>query len=264
MTTRILRRCGASFAALALFGMAAAETSAQRTSYAQSTRRTSGYGGAGASTGSRLPFSQGGGAASGGFGRSATAAFGQAGGMSGVGGMNGVNSPFGQTTPGQMSLMGTAPLGQTGGQQFDQGFVGRDAEDVRGTFENLSGRDRRDMMMDMMVENYNEQRESRRRWRDQQNATPPVRVRLTPSPDLFTAAAATAASRAGGEAQLRVNQLLARRGIGAEVQINGGTAILRGAVSNEREAQLAAQLAALEPGVSNVQSELTMATPAGP
>lgn len=69
-----------------------------------------------------------------------------------------------------------APIGQQGptrGPQFGQGqqpgigatsprqgeFVGSDAQGMRRSFENMSGRQRRGVMFDMMVENLNEMRD---------------------------------------------------------------------------------------------------------
>jgi osmotically-inducible protein OsmY len=46
------------------------------------------------------------------------------------------------------------------------------------------------------------------------------------------------------------------------VSVQGDTAILRGSVQSESDRQLAAQLAMLEPAVSSVRNELTVAAPA--
>jgi hypothetical protein len=246
-------------ATLVAASLLASEASAQRGGgYSPSSvNATSG----GMSSSSRLPFSGSNRGGSGGYGAllGTSPSGGQVSGMGSLSGLTG--GGFGQQVIGGPANAGGL-MGNGAGQLFQQGgFVGRDAEDVRGSFERTSGRDRRSMMMDMMIENYNESRESRRRWRDQQNAVPPVRVRLQPAAEL---AAAAAVPRAMAPVQARLNQLLAARGIGAEVEIAGGTAILRGAVATERDVLLAAQLAALEPGVSNVQSELTVAPSAAP
>lgn len=232
---------------------------------------TSSYSGGMSSSTSRLPFSSSGRGGGGGYGSltgtgSMSGMSGGMSGMSGMGGMNGMSGINGQGGFGQQVIGGPGNTGglmtDGGGQPFQEGgFVGRDAEDVRGSFESMSGRDRRGMMMDMMIENYNESRESRRRWRDQQTAAPPVRVRLQPAAELVGAATT---ARVMGPVQTRLNQMLVARGIAAEVEIAGGTAILRGVVATERDALLAAQLASLEPGVSNVQSELTLAAPPAP
>jgi hypothetical protein len=244
----------ATTALLATF-FAAAEAQAQRTSYAAEAGARSRYSGSGAATGSRLPFSgdaRGGGR--GAFGSGRGLAGGDVGAFGGTGGMGDASGQ--QDMRGQLD----APLADAGGQQFEEGgFVGRDAEDVRGTFDNLSGRERRDMMMDMMIENYNEMRESRRRWRDQETPQGPVRVRLKPAPELISAAGSFATPNA--VVQARINQALASRGIAAEVVLSGRTAILRGVVASERDALLMAQLAALEPGVSQVENQLALGAP---
>ena len=63
----------------------------------------------------------------------------------------------------------------------EEGFVGRDAEDVRETFDRLSPRERRGAMFDMMLENLNEMRRAQERWQEQRRQPPPVRIRLQPA-----------------------------------------------------------------------------------
>lgn len=209
-------------------------------------------------TGGRLPFStsgmsggmmsgmggMGGGYGGGGFGATGMGA--------GIGGAN--SSAFGPMGMGAGQTTGA--LGATGGQPFQAGgFVGRDAADVRGTFDNMSGRTGRGARFDMMVENMNEMRESRRRWREQNTPAPLVRVRLMPAFD----AAATLPVEAAAAVQARLTETVAMRGIGStQVELNGRTAILRGSVSTARERELVERLASMEPGVSQVQNLLTV------
>ena len=79
---------------------------------------------------------------------------------------------------------------QLGGSQFGRGqqpgigtsnnrqsgFVGSDAQDMRNSFGNMSDRQRRGAMFDMMVENLNEMRDSRRQ-RGRRRPLDPVRLR---------------------------------------------------------------------------------------
>jgi hypothetical protein len=216
-------------------------------------------------SGGRLPFTnngrQGFGGMQGGGMNSAfgTSAFGQGNG-------SGMNSAFGN----QMGMGGNNQFGLGGANQqnspFNQssndmfrpdGFVGRDAADVRATLDSMQGRESRGGMFDMMIENLNEMRDARRRWREQRNAPPRVRVRLEPA---FDAPRPPVGETALG-IQARLNDTFAKRAMtGATAQVSGRTAILQGAVNNQHERALAEQLASLEPGVSQVQNLLTVAS----
>jgi hypothetical protein len=210
------------------------------------------------STGGRLPFSNNArGGMTGGMGSGyGTAGAFSAAGTSGLGPGSGPATPSVFGSAGLGAGMSNNALGQTGGQPFQQGgFVGRDADDVRGTFENMSGRDRRGMMFDFMVENMNEMRESRRRWREQNQTPSAVRVRLEPAFDLPTAPS----SETTALNEARLNQTVAERvSRTARVEINGRTAILQGSVDTDRERALLERLVRLEPGVSEVQNRLTV------
>jgi hypothetical protein len=163
------------------------------------------------------------------------------------------NGQFGLGGPNQQ----TSPFSQTSNDMFrPDGFVGRDAADVRATNQSMQGREQRGGMFDMMIENLNEMRDARRRWREQRNAPPPVRVRLEPA---FDAPRPPVGETALG-IQARLNDTFAKRAMtGAAAQVSGRTAILQGAVSSDHERALAEQLASLEPGVSQVQNLLTVA-----
>jgi hypothetical protein len=256
MMLTILRRswlttAGGLTIALCLADMASAQRGGSYSSGQSSYANTNG-------TGGRLPFSTSGasgmaGGAGGGYGASALGATGMGTGFGGA-----TSSAFGKPGAGvggrqQM----TGALGANGGQPFQAGgFVGRDAEDVRGTFDNMSGRNPgRGAMFDMMVENMNEMRESRRRWREQNAAQPAVRVRLVPAFDLAPPSPAQAAAAV----QARLTNTVTTRSIGsAQVELNGRTAILRGSVGTARERELVERLASMEPGVSQVQNLLTV------
>ena len=195
-----------------------------------------GYGGAGYGGGGYGGF----GGAGGGFG-------GAGGGYGGAGGLGG------GTTMGAGPL--NAGLSQGIGQRFQQGdYVGRDAIDVQQTFQSLQAQQQAQIFADA-IENLNDQRDSRRRWRDRQNEPPPVRVQLKLAFDV-PAAIRTAAS---GESLRRLSQSMQAGGLtGATAQLNGGVVVLRGVVASEHDRALAEQLALLEPGVSKVENFLTI------
>ena len=146
---------------------------------------------------------------------------------------------------------------QPQGREFqERAFVGRDAEDVRNTFRNLSRGQRRRTMMEMAVENLNEMRESRKRWQDQQRQPPSVRVQLRPAFDY----PAVAADRVVVGMQSRLASVMGRTGDAApSVELKGRTVTLRGSVRSEHEKALAGQLVAIEPGVSQVNNLLIVA-----
>ncbi len=246
----------------------------QRTSYAsQATQYGSGSGG-------RLPFSgnsggqggmgnaygggngYGGGMGMGGSSMGGNNSFG--GGNNGFGGNGSIGSntngtTFAQNAFGNQSAFGN---GRGGGQQFQQGgFVGRDASDVRAGFQGTERVPGQGGMLDQMIDNLNDMRESRRRWREQRNAPPPIRVKLVPGFE----PPAPSAVRAAPAVQTRINHTLAAHAMtGAQIQISGQTATLRGSVNSPHEAALAEQLALLEPGISQVQNQLTVAPQAAP
>jgi hypothetical protein len=137
-------------------------------------------------------------------------------------------------------------------------------------FRNLSRGQRRRAMMDMVVENMNEMRESRRRWRDQQRQPPSVRVQLRPAFDYPS----VAVDRITLDVQTRLTtilqgrilqgrilqgRVLQGRGVAMpSVELKGRTVTLRGSVHSEHEKALAGQLVALEPGVSQVENLLVV------
>ncbi|HEX6962699.1 MAG TPA: BON domain-containing protein [Lacipirellula sp.] len=206
----------------------------------------------------RLPFSaMGRGGQNAGFGNRGTMGAGM-----GMGaGLGAQGGALGQGGVGDGPL--SAGLAQTAGERFQEnGFVGRDAEDVRAGFDSLSGGRGPGGMMDMMIENLNEMRESRRRWREQNAAPAPVRVRLEPAFDVPTVPAVYEKFNV----ETRLGRAIGRAGIGSvRVTLNGRTAVISGVATSEHDRALAAQLAALEPGVSQVENRVTiLAPPAAP
>jgi len=164
---------------------------------------------------------------------------------------------------------GGAGQGAQGNRQH-QGLVGRDAEDIRKNARNFSSGDRRRATFDLIVENLNEMRESRRRWRSQQRQPSPVRIQLRPAFRFTPPSSTTVRS----ELQQRLDTLPVADEMAADstpinntatvrpqIEMNDRTATLRGTVTSEHQRALLARLVSLEPGVSNVENLLTVETP---
>ena len=125
--------------------------------------------------------------------------------------------------------------------------------------QNLSGRERRTMMFDMMIENLSDMRDSGRGGNRREPA-PPARVRIQQG----FAAPQTAAGPARQVAVGRARQALVRKGLeGVDATVAGETVVLRGVVAGEYDRQLAEQLFALEPGIAAVDNQLTVADDSG-
>ncbi len=202
----------------------------------------------------RLPFSSG-------ISTGQPSGFGQPGGFGNGAGAGGTGvGVAGQGVVGQGPI--SAGLAQTAGERFQEGgFVGRDANDVRTSFDSLSGGRGPGGMMDAMIENLNEMRESRRRWRERNAGPPAVRVRLQPAFDLPLAPS----GQANLEIQTRLSRVMEIRGVGSpQVEMAGRTAFLRGVVATEHDRMLLERIASLEPGVSRVENLVTIQPPPGP
>lgn len=182
--------------------------------------------------------------------------FGQTGGQGGFGGQGG----GGQGGRGQGGFGGQGQgFGQQGMQQ-DQGFIGRDAEDARNVLDRMGGRERRGFMFDVMVENLSEMRDQRRRYEGRNREPSPARVRLVPQ---FPAPAIVAEGAPAPVVQARLEQTLSLPNIsaaaGANVTMDGRTATVRGTVATEHHRQLVERLVSVQPGVSTVDNQLTVA-----
>lgn len=177
--------------------------------------------------------------------------------QSGLGSLTSTPSPSGNTRRGSGLQSNTSLLG-AGPQALpvqDDGFVGRDASNVRETFRNLNGRQRRRAMFDIIVGNLNEMRESRKRWHEKQNRTPPVHVQLRPTFDYPSRPAAVI--EAG--VQSRLTEVMRRRNVATpQVALAGRTATLRGTIGSEHEKALVGKLVSFEPGVSHVENLLVV------
>ncbi len=153
-----------------------------------------------------------------------------------------------QFGPGQQPGIGTANRGQGG-------FVGSDAQDMRSSFENMTGSQRRSVMFDSVVENLNQMRQSNNQ-RDRRRQRPdPVRVQLRLSFDYPRLESRQVAVTL----QSNLTRALDLQGLVApRVELDGGTATVSGSVPNERERAVIERMLALQPGVSNVKNLLTI------
>ena len=110
----------------------------------------------------------------------------------------------------------------------------------------------------MMVENLNEMRDSRRRWREQNAAPPAIRVQLRPAFDVPTATTFQTLP----QVQTRMAKEMTMMGVGSpQAELNGRTMTLRGVVATERDRELISRLASLEPGVSQVENLVEIQAP---
>ncbi len=159
------------------------------------------------------------------------------------------------TTTGQQSSV-RPRTGPQSRQLQEQGFVGRSAEDVQETFRNLNGRQRRRATFNMIVENLNEMRESRKRRREQRTSPPKVRVNLRPTFDFPRRSDVEVAAGV----QTRLDKVMRERGVTMpQVELAERTATLRGTVRTEHDKALVEKLVSIEPGVSQVENRLVVA-----
>jgi hypothetical protein len=157
------------------------------------------------------------------------------------------------STRGSQFGQGQQPgIGQTNNRQ--SGFVGSDAQDMTNSFGNMSGRQRRGAMFDMMVENLNDMRDSQRQ-RGRRRPLDPVRVQLRPSfnyPQLESRQVLVTLQ----SNLTRSSDLLGF--VAPRVELDGRIATVSGSVPNEHERAVIAKMIAMQPGVSNVENLLTI------
>jgi hypothetical protein len=182
---------------------------------------------------------------------------GQARGGLGVNGAADANGASGQGGVGQGPM--AAGLAEGAGERFQAGgFVGRDADDVRNSFQSQNARRGSGGMFDTMIENLNEMRDSRRRYREQNAAPPAIRVQLRPAFD----SPPPTPLHANIPMQRRLAKEMAVVGIESpKIEMVGRTAVIRGVVATERDRELIARLASLEPGVSQVENLVEIRAP---
>jgi hypothetical protein len=243
------------------------------TSFAQgmgsgtSAFRNSGFGSSGfGSSGFGSGFGSSGFGSSG-FGRSGfgSSGFGSSGFGNGFGGGvgNGFGSGFGNSGFGNSGFGGGGfgnGFGGNGQYGGGQNFVGRDAADMQGTF-NQMGRAGAQFFNQM---NRNMSRESNRRRQsnnNQANQNPPQPMRVEvkvafnaprPSPAQMSTAIRTRL------AKILTEHRMSMPGVAME----GDTVVLTGMAASENERDVITQLLALEPGVRDVRNEMTVAAPA--
>ncbi len=177
-----------------------------------------------------------------------------------------VQQGLGSSLQGRIGGSQQGPFGQANGlgrQGFNQnqglvggqdGFVGSDAQQVRDMQRARNPRQGRRALFDFAIESLNEMRESRRERDAQRNQTPPVRVRLRP---LFAVGQPSTAALSSNTAE-SLNKALPNRAAAARVSVQGNEATIQGAVSSEYDKQLAAKVLSLQPGIYEVNNQLTV------
>lgn len=240
------------FAAIAAtLGIAAALMTADQAA-AQGSRNQSQSGGMRNSSTGGMSSGRAAGGTGGAFGG------GQARGGLGVNGAADANGASGQGGVGQGPM--AAGLANSAGERFQAGgFVGRDADDVRNSFQSQNARAGQGGMLDAMVENLNEMRDSRRRWQERNAAPPAIRVQLRPAFD----SPPPLPLLSNPPMQRRLSRAMAVVGVSSpQIEMVGNTAVIRGTVATERDRELIARLARLEPGVSQVENLVVIQPPA--
>jgi hypothetical protein len=236
-------------------------------------------------TGATDAQAQYGGGQQGGFGGQQGGFGGQQGGVGGQqGAFSNVAAPGGATGAQAFGGMGFGDpmatfgqqggVGQTGGfgQQGGAGqagvgaggrnFVGRDSTEVLQNFQGQVGGQQggRFGAGGQAIQNANDLRQQQGRWQQQQQNTnrQPLRIQLRPAFDL----AVPVATEIIGGAQLRLNRSLEVEGAPpVEITIVEGRTVLRGVVASEYERAVVAQMAALEPGVAEIDNQLSVSEP---
>ncbi|MEX0642528.1 MAG: BON domain-containing protein [Pirellulales bacterium] len=199
-----------------------------------------------------------GGSAFGGMGTSSMGGSGM--GSSGFGGMGmGMgNSAFGSSGFGQSGMGG----GMYGSQGGGQNFVGRDGADMAAIFNQMgsAGNQAFNQMNRNMRQNNGNNRNQQGDSGTQENVAPQVRVRLELgfNPTRPTPSAVTNTLRT------RLASILPAQGIAQpDVTLESGVAVLRGVAASENQRQVLGQLISMEPGITSVRNEMTIAPSTG-
>ncbi len=172
----------------------------------------------------------------------------------------GVGSQQGGAFGGQQGQLGSQfgqgqQQGLQGANANQGGFVGGDAQDMRSTFENMGGRERRRVMFDMMVENLNEMRDRRAERNARRRQPDLVRVQLRAPSNLPL----LDSQQVAVTLQANLTRSLELQGLAApHVELEGRTATLSGSVANDHERTVIEKMIALQPGVSQVENLLTV------
>jgi hypothetical protein len=176
---------------------------------------------------------------------------------SGLGGMGGGMGGFGTGMGG--SGFGSSGFGQGGMnnmQNGQQGFVGRDSNDMAAVFQQM-GRSS-NQFFQQLNRTMGRGGRGRRNASQEENAAPPVRVRLEVAFDTPRIQPTVMATNV----RSRLTSTLSRRSIMApEVEMAGDTVVLRGAAQSESQRMVIEQLVLMEPGVFAVDNQMTVAPP---
>ncbi len=172
-------------------------------------------------------------------------------GSGGMGGQSFGTGGFGSSGFGSGGF-GSQLSGQTTFGQGNQQFVGRDASDMQAVFTNM-GRSGSQFFQQL---NRSMSRGNRQTGQQPENVRPPVRVQLHVA---FDYDQPTSAAVSQG-LQERLVKILADHDVsGAEVALEDRTATLRGTAANESQRLVLENLVRLEPGVSTVVNQMTLA-----
>jgi len=209
---------------------------------------SSGFGGGG--------FGGSGMGGSGGFGGGGMSGFGGGGfGNSGMGRSGFGNSGFGNSGFGN-SGFGNSGFGGAGSGQYGggQSFVGRDAADMQGTFQQTS------RAQTQFFNNMNRQmaRNNRRENKATSAQNPPQPMRM----EVRAAFAVTKPTPGvvGDKLRTRLAKILTEHHMTQPLlTMQGDTAVISGQAASDSERQVIAQLVALEAGVRDVRNEMTVA-----
>ena len=192
---------------------------------------------------------------SGGFGAGGMSGFGGGGmGGAGMGGSGFGNSGFGNSGFGNSGFGNSGMGGMGGNQGGGQAFVGRDATDMQGAFQQTS------RAQTQFFNNMNRQMSRNNRQNKKstttQNPSQPMRMEVRAA----FAVAKPAPSVVGDKVRARLAKILTEHHMTQPVlTMQGDTAVLSGEASSDSERQVITQLVALEAGVRDVRNEMTVA-----
>lgn len=175
----------------------------------------------------------------------------------GMGGMGGGMGGFGTGMGMGGSGFGSSGFGQGGMnnmQNGQQGFVGRDSSDMAAVFQQM-GRSS-NQFFQQLNRTMGRGGRGRRNSSQEENAAPPVRMRLDVAFDTPRIQPSVTATNV----RSRLTSTLSRRSIAApEVEMAGDTVVLRGTAQSESQRMVIEQLVLMEPGVFAVDNQMTVA-----
>lgn len=187
------------------------------------------------------------------------------GGMSGNNGLGGMGNSAGGGqvggSPGQNFQLGSSLSNAP--QRSQAGFIGADNSDA-GNMRSMQGMQQGQMnAFQNAFSQFARQNQQRNRNQNQSQQQNKKQLRIAIKADIPISSAASTPSSLGRQFETRLTKL---PGLDAkntiQVQMDGRTAVLTGSVVSERDRELVEGLALLEPGISAVQNELVVASPA--